>query len=320
AEVTRDAPATVLGSVALQAGEEGRRRPGLPEGRELRRPGSVPLEVEAVDPGRVRPISTLGDAVEPLVIEDFATEPALDPVIGPELAAARTRVGLSVDELAERTRIRPHVIESIEVDDVGPCGGDFYARGHLRTRVLGQDTDRLVAEFDRRYATAPINARKVFEAELATGATGSIRSTAGGPNWALLVGVVLVLVMLWGVVRLFAAEPEETLQSPVPALNGSAGVGTGQDHARTVAPAPKPLKVTLVGAQGDSHVVVRGRSGSVAWAGELVLGEKRTVRAVPPVTVRSSDAGAVEVQVAGKHKGALGEAGQPGRRTFHRPR
>ncbi|NUS53165.1 MAG: DUF4115 domain-containing protein, partial [Nocardioidaceae bacterium] len=55
-------------------------------------------------------------------------------------------------------------------------------------------------------------------------------------------------------------------------------------------------------------------------AGELVLGEKRTVRAVPPVTVRSSDAGAVEVQVAGKHKGALGEAGQPGRRTFHRPR
>ena len=81
----------------------------------------------------------LGDPVEPLVIDDFVTEPANDPVIGPELAAARTRVGLSVDELADRTRIRPHVIESIEVDDFVPCGGDFYARGHLRTlaRVLG---------------------------------------------------------------------------------------------------------------------------------------------------------------------------------------
>ena len=83
----------------------------------------------------------------PLVIEDFEPHPAYDPVIGPDLAAARTRVGLSVDELADRTRIRPHVIESIEVDDFTPCGGDFYARGHIRTlaRVLGKDPAPMLA-------------------------------------------------------------------------------------------------------------------------------------------------------------------------------
>ena len=72
-------------------------------------------------------------------------------------AAARTRVGLTVDELAERTRIRPHVIESIEVDDFAPCGGDFYARGHLRTlaRVLGRDreaVERAAGEVTAAYA------------------------------------------------------------------------------------------------------------------------------------------------------------------------
>ena len=117
----------------------------------------MPLEFEAVpaDTGRVRPISTLGEPVDPLVIDGFVTEPAYDPVIGPELAAARTRVGLTVDELADRTRIRPHVIESIEVDDFAPCGGDFYARGHLRTlaRVLGKDPVPLLEQFDNRYAT-----------------------------------------------------------------------------------------------------------------------------------------------------------------------
>ena len=124
--------------------------------RAKRRPGSVDLEFESPGSGSVRPIATLGDAVEPLVIDDFVTEPAYDPVIGPDLAAARTRVGLTVDELAERTRIRPHVIESIEVDDFAPCGGDFYARGHLRTlaRVLGQDPEPLLQKFDDRYATA----------------------------------------------------------------------------------------------------------------------------------------------------------------------
>jgi cytoskeletal protein RodZ len=74
-----------------------------------------------------------------MVVDDFAIEPAEEPVIGPQFVAARTRLGLSVDQVAERTRIRPHVIESIEVDDFVPCGGDFYARGHIRTlaRILG---------------------------------------------------------------------------------------------------------------------------------------------------------------------------------------
>ena len=72
-------------------------------------------------------------------------------MVGPELAAARDpAAALTVDQLAERTRIRPHVIESIEVDDFAPCGGDFYARGHLRTlaRVLGVDVTPLLATYD----------------------------------------------------------------------------------------------------------------------------------------------------------------------------
>jgi hypothetical protein len=327
AEVTRDAPATVLGNAALLPDPDGRRTP-LPEGRELRRPGSVDLEFEAPAgaTSRVRPISSLGDPVEPLVIDDFVTEPAYDPVIGPELAAARTRVGLSVDELAERTRIRPHVIESIEVDDFAPCGGDFYARGHLRTlaRVLGKDAGPLLAQFDERYATAPINARRVFEAELATGMTGSMRSTVGGPNWSLLVGVVLALVMTWGVVRLFATEPQEELRSPVPVLNGSAGVDRGFDDKSAAAPAvtatPEPLPVTLVGAQGDSRVVVRDRAGKVVWAGQIVLGEKRTVQATPPVRIQARHGSSIAVQVNGKDRGPVGELDEPARRTVHRHR
>ncbi len=223
AEATLDLPAA--GNAALDPVEaEDGSRGTLPEGRELRRPGSVDLVFERVEvDDRVRPISTLGDPVEPLVIDDYVTEPAYDPVIGPELTAARTRLGLSVDDLAERTRIRPHVIESIEVDDFAPCGGDFYARGHLRTlaRILGKDPQPLLEKFEERYATAPINARRVFEAELATGMTGSMRSTVGGPSWSLMVGVVLCLVIVWGVLRLFTTEPADL---PAPTINGSAVV------------------------------------------------------------------------------------------------
>lgn len=321
AQVTRDTPATTLGAAALHDDGADRRRAGLPEGRELRRPGSVDLVFESVETSTVRPIATLGDPVEPLVIDDFVTEPAYDPVIGPALSAARTRVGLTVDELAERTRIRPHVIESIEVDDFAPCGGDFYARGHLRTlaRVLGQDPGPLLEQFDNRYATAPINARRVFEAELATGMTGTMRSTVGGPNWGLLVGAVLSLVLVWGLVRLFATEPPQLIEDSTPVLNGSAGVDQAFPSAAHAKPAGRPLPIMLVATQAGSHVVVRNGDGKVVFTGDLIVGERKSLKVDPPVRVQARNSGAVEVRVKGRDRGPVGALGEPGRRTFHRP-
>ena len=231
---------------------------------------------------KVRAIARLGEPVAPLVIEDFEPHPAYDPVIGPDLAAARTRVGLSVDELADRTRIRPHVIESIEVDDFTPCGGDFYARGHIRTlaRVLGKDPAPMLAAFDSRYATAPISPRRVFEAELATGLTGSMRSTRGGPNWALMIGAVLTLVLVWSAVRLFSVDSETAFETPPPVLNGSSGIGNGFGEPAAAAAAPRS-QTTLAAVQAGANVEVRDGEGALVFEGDLVIGEVKTLQRRP---------------------------------------
>ncbi len=280
-------------------------------GRSLRSPGHVDLVEETQAWGdRVRPIARPGDAVEPLVLDDFEVAPAQDPVIGPELAAARTRLGLSVDALAERTRIRSHVISSIEVDDFEPCGGDFYARGHLRTlaRVLGVDGEQLLATYDQRYAHAPINPRRVFEAELATGVNGSIRSTRGGPNWSVLVAVVMAVVLCWSIVRLVMDSPAD-LRPATPVLNGSGG-----PNGSAAAPAD-PVSVDVVAATGGAHVVVRDGAGEIVYKGSLAAGESHSLKASPPVRVQSSD-GSVTVALAGGEASAVGEPGVSGQATF----
>ena len=53
--------------------------------------------------------------------------------IGQALSAARRDAGLSIDDISAKTRLRATVIRAIEADDFSPCGGDFYARGHIRT-------------------------------------------------------------------------------------------------------------------------------------------------------------------------------------------
>lgn len=282
------------------------------EGRELRRPGRVNLvEDTQVWGDRVRPIARVGDVVDPIVLDDFEVEPAADPVIGPDLLAARTRLGLTVDQLADRTRIRPHVIESIEVDDFAPCGGDFYARGHLRTlaRVLGVDVTPLLAAYDERYAHADINPRRVFEAELATGANGSIRSTRGGPNWSMLVAVVMALVLCWSIARLVMDAPPE-LRGSAPVLNGSGGPGGAGSTALG-----DPVPVVLTATTGGAHVVVRDGSGEIVFKGNLAVGDVKELDAAPPVRVQTTD-GAVTVALDDQAAKPIGESGVAGQGTY----
>lgn len=297
-----------LTSVAAPAAEE-------LDGRKLRRPGSVDLVEEKASWGdRVRPLARVRDAVEPLVIDDFAVQPAPDPVIGPELKAARTRIGLSVEQLAERTRIRPHVIESIEVDDFVPCGGDFYARGHLRTlaRVLGVDVEPLLATYDERYADAEINPRRVFEAELASGMTGGIRSMKGGPNWSVLVAAVMAVVLAWSVARLIMDDPAEVQTPAGPSIvTGPDGSGV-PNYIGT-----QPVKLHLEGLEDGAKVVVKDSDGNVAFRGDIGAVASQELTVMPPLTVKVLDQGAVQVTIDGKDKGVLDGATDASGRTFN---
>ncbi|CAM3243731.1 RodZ domain-containing protein [Nocardioides dubius] len=270
----------------------------VPDGRELRRPGSVSLVAEA--PQAPRPL--IAAPVEPIQIDDFA-EPAPDPIIGPQLAAARTRLGLSVDSLAERTRIRPHVIEAIEVDDFHPCGGDFYARGHLRTlsRVLGVDVTPLLAAYDETYADAPIDPRRVFEAELATG-SGGIRSTRGGPNWSVLVAAVMAVVLAWSIARL-AMDRDTEVQNPAASLSN----GSTSEPSSSAGVANVTAKIT---ATASTSLKVVNAKGRVVFAEDVLAGDVHRLDVTPPFKVTVSDGAAVTVMVDGVERGTVGPAGK----------
>ena len=246
--------------------------------------------------------------VAPLLIDAYAAHPAVEPVIGPPFAAARRRLGLSVDELADRTRIRPHVIEAIEVDDFSACGGDFYARGHLRTlaRVLGVDVAPMLETYDERYADAPIDPRRVFEAELA--GAGSIRATRGGPNWSVLVAAVMALILCWSVARLVTGGPDHVADRAV--LSGSGG----PNHTSR-SPAADPVPVVVTASDGGARVVVRSGTGAVVFSGELALGQQHRLQVSPPVKIQSTD-GAVRVRVAGQDRGHMGPAGSPASASY----
>jgi cytoskeletal protein RodZ len=86
--------------------------------------------------------------------------------IGATLAAARRRSGLTVSEVSQRTRVTEPIIRGIEQDDYAACGGDFYARGHIRAiaGAVGEDPSPLIDEFDSTWRSAKeITAAEAFQ-------------------------------------------------------------------------------------------------------------------------------------------------------------
>lgn len=77
---------------------------------------------------------------------DIAHVPDVPPSAGALLRAAREARGLSVDEVAGRLRLRPHLVEALERDDLAALGAGPYGRGQLRNyaRLVGVDEQRVL--------------------------------------------------------------------------------------------------------------------------------------------------------------------------------
>ena len=113
--------------------------------------------------------------------------------IGDALAAARREAGLTITQVSQRTCIRETIVRGIERGDYSACGGDFYARGHIRSiaRAVGLDPDELVREYDATQASShPITAAEVFQPFTPVKLRERRRA-----NWSvvLLVGLAAVL-------------------------------------------------------------------------------------------------------------------------------
>jgi cytoskeletal protein RodZ len=110
--------------------------------------------------------------------------------IGDSLAEARRQAGLTITEVSQQTRIRESIIRGIEQDDFSACGGDFYARGHIRSigTVIGLDPEPLIREYDAEHGPlGAMRAADVFEPSTPI----KIRERRS-PSLSLIVVVVLL--------------------------------------------------------------------------------------------------------------------------------
>ncbi|MET9181297.1 RodZ domain-containing protein [Kitasatospora aureofaciens] len=256
-------------------------------------------------------------SVEPT---DDAVQAADAPSIGRVLSAARIEAGLTVDQVSTSTRVRVPIVHAIEEDDFGRCGGDFYARGHIRSiaQAVGADAEALVARFDEAHGGSPASKRPTTQLI----DSGPIKVPGRSrPNWAAaMVAAIVAVVGLIGF-NLVSGRGGHTgtgtgsASAPLPSGSGTGSVApvtpTVQPSAPAAIAAVPADKVTVkLVAEGTSWVSAMDGNGKSLFQNNMSGGQDQTFTDPKQIKLVLGNGGAVHAYVNGKDLGVLGKDGQ----------
>jgi cytoskeletal protein RodZ len=242
--------------------------------------------------------------------------------LGEFLQKAREDAGLSVDELAHIVNLRPGLIRAMESNDFLPCGGDTYARGHIRniSQITGINPQELLAMYDAEHS---VDSRSIHS-QLVDNNAAAIRSENRKLSWKVLVGASLSIVVLIGVAQ-FAigsidSEPATTSMvteespatqtpTPSPTLTASAAPTATSSTLTT------ELTLSIVATRGNSNIdVVIG--GVSVYKGPLFQGESKSFVGESSISVYLGNAGDLDLTLNGEKLAPLGDRNQEIRKTF----
>lgn len=238
-------------------------------------------------------------------------EEAARPSIGRALQQARIAAGLTVDDVSSATRVRMAIVHAIEEDDFAACGGDVYARGHIRTlaRAVHLDPEPLLAQFAAAHGgrPAPTPAAPMFEAE-------RIRPERRGPNWtAAMVAAIVAVIGFVGFTLVKGGDEGTQAQvaegstpkasepaSPTPKKDKPTDPKPDpSDSAIAAAPRDK-VTVQVSATDGRSWISAKDHNGRLLFDGLLKQGQSQTFQDNEEVNLVLGDAGAIQLYVNGK--------------------
>lgn len=213
--------------------------------------------------------------------------------LGARLAAAREARGVSLEDLARRTRIPLTGLRALEADAHERLPPPIFARGYVRAcaEELGLDPETLLARFDaeRPPSGSPLDAAPL--APVVDDAPASVRFYRSRRVASIAAAACLIALVIWsgrdpGVTGALPPPPSVAMAAPEP-------VGTtGQ---MSVAPEIQGVSAVLK-ADRECWVTARADGERVVYR-LMQPGEREAVQARERIWLRIGDAGAVTLSL-----------------------
>lgn len=235
--------------------------------------------------------------------------------LGEVLHNARTSVGISLEDLAAATSIRAGLLSEMEKNNFSHCGGDIYARGHLRNLApkLGLDAQELINLYNEEHSAESRSINEMLVENNVARVPHEKKSISWKVPAAFSIAIVVVVAVVQIVISNVNSEGPRKVD-PTPSVSASAEP-TPSASATSTTPATGGVTMSITASRGNSRIdiVVDGQHVD---KGSIFQGETKSFEAKTSISIYFSNPAGLDVTVNGELLAPLGGENQEVRRTF----
>jgi cytoskeletal protein RodZ len=228
--------------------------------------------------------------------------------LGSLIAKARKDAGLSLEDLAAKTNIRINVLSEIEKDDFSHCGGETYARGHVRNIAAILKADQ--KEFIRIYEEEQGGETRSIKDLLIENSVMRLPAEARKVSWKVLVMISVVSLFAVGIAQVVISNVNTNdVVSAVPSASASptaAESPSAEPSAQNTFSSGTGVEVVINASRAKSWLFVSDDAGRVLFSGQIPRGAVKVFSSDSQLNLKVGNAGGVDLKVNGKKVEAIG--------------
>ena len=244
--------------------------------------------------------------------------------LGSTIRDAREAARISLESLSDSTSIRMGLLTEMEDNNFKHCGGDTYARGHLRNIAnrIGLNPQILLDLYDDQHSTE----KRAMQDLLVENNIMQVPREKKTISWKVPALISVTVLFVIASAQIITSN-QSSSPAPAPTVSSSKSAAPApsptQSAAPTesVAPAPAvtsksgPVSLTLVASRGNSyiHIIVDGKT---AEKGSMFQGETKSFTGKNVVSIYLSNPAGLDLTLNGKQLPPLGGQNEEVRRTF----
>ena len=236
--------------------------------------------------------------------------------LGALIAKTRTDARLSVEDLSKLTNIPATLLRDMENNNFAKCGGETYARGHLRNIATKVGIDeRIFLDLFESEVTAP--AKPIRELLNENNVTMPYQEPKR-ISWKILAAGSAAALILFAGAQIFFLDSENgaeleviTTASATPSEPAAESVvpsttASPETTSTSTVSGPAGVNIELVASRGATWLYVTNEDGKVLFSGLLRMGYSKNFIQPEQVNLRVGNAGGVDISVNGRDVGSIG--------------
>ena len=240
--------------------------------------------------------------------------------LGQVIRDARIAARLSIEQVSESTSVRIGLLTEMENNNFVHCGGDTYARGHLRNIAnrVGVDPNVFIKLYNEEHS---LESRAIGDL-LVENNVMQVPHEKKAISWKVPAAISLSVLFLFGVIQIVTSNQSSDSQ-PVAAASAAPTAEASVAPSPTATPAPTAtvaasdgrVTLTLSAVRGNSYIDVIV-DGTRKVKGSLFQGDTKNFEGARAISVYLSNPAGLDVTVDGELLAPLGGQNEEVRRTF----